>query len=158
MSRKGSLHFNTATSVVADTLNAKCPARSKPTNFNRSEFHQNSWSFLLIWWSRSKNDLTKQLRELKGELLALRVQKVAGGAPSKLTKMYVHIWIQNGHSNSSLAMSFASRSHEFWLWWTRRHGIICGSTTRTRNTSPLTYDRRRLAQSDGDLLKYAWIT
>jgi large subunit ribosomal protein L35e len=40
---------------------------------------------------RSKNDLTKQLSELKTELLTLRVQKTTGGAPSKLTKMYVPI-------------------------------------------------------------------
>lgn len=38
---------------------------------------------------RSKNDLAKQLTELKGELLSLRVQKIAGGSASKLTKMYV---------------------------------------------------------------------
>lgn len=38
---------------------------------------------------RSKNDLTKQLSDLKSELLTLRVQKTTGGAPSKLTKMFV---------------------------------------------------------------------
>jgi large subunit ribosomal protein L35e len=38
-------------------------------------------------WSKSKEDLTKQLDELKNELLTLRVQKIAGGASSKLTKM-----------------------------------------------------------------------
>ncbi|KAH8118681.1 ribosomal protein L35 [Phellopilus nigrolimitatus] len=37
--------------------------------------------------SKSKNDLAKQLTELKGELLALRVQKIAGGSASKLTKI-----------------------------------------------------------------------
>jgi large subunit ribosomal protein L35e len=37
--------------------------------------------------SKSKNDLTKQLSELKTELLTLRVQKTTGGAPSKLTKI-----------------------------------------------------------------------
>jgi large subunit ribosomal protein L35e len=37
---------------------------------------------------RSKNDLSKQLVELKNELLTLRVQKIAGGSASKLTKMY----------------------------------------------------------------------
>lgn len=37
--------------------------------------------------SKSKADLTKQLEELKGELLQLRVAKVAGGASSKLTRM-----------------------------------------------------------------------
>lgn len=36
---------------------------------------------------KSKADLTKQLEELKGELLQLRVAKVAGGASSKLTRM-----------------------------------------------------------------------
>ncbi|KAJ3999000.1 ribosomal L29 protein-domain-containing protein [Lentinula boryana] len=37
--------------------------------------------------SKSKNDLSKQLTELKNELLALRVQKVVGGSASKLTKI-----------------------------------------------------------------------
>jgi len=37
--------------------------------------------------SKSKNDLAKQLGELKQELLTLRVQKIAGGAASKLTKI-----------------------------------------------------------------------
>ncbi|KIJ70565.1 hypothetical protein HYDPIDRAFT_105305 [Hydnomerulius pinastri MD-312] len=39
--------------------------------------------------SKSKNDLTKQLSELKNELLTLRVQKITGGAASKLTKINV---------------------------------------------------------------------
>jgi len=38
-------------------------------------------------WPKSKEDLTKQLDELKNELVNLRVQKIAGGASSKLTKM-----------------------------------------------------------------------
>ncbi|KAF7332208.1 alcohol dehydrogenase [Mycena kentingensis (nom. inval.)] len=37
--------------------------------------------------SKSKNDLSKQLVELKNELLQLRVQKIAGGSASKLTKI-----------------------------------------------------------------------
>jgi len=37
--------------------------------------------------SKTKNDLAKQLTELKNELLALRVQKIAGGSASKLTKI-----------------------------------------------------------------------
>ena len=40
---------------------------------------------------RNKADLEKQLKELKGELLSLRVQKIAGGAASKLTKMCVYL-------------------------------------------------------------------
>jgi len=38
--------------------------------------------------SKSKNDLAKQLTELKQELLQLRVQKIAGGSASKLTKIH----------------------------------------------------------------------
>jgi len=37
--------------------------------------------------SKSKNDLSKQLAELKNELLNLRVQKIAGGSAAKLTKI-----------------------------------------------------------------------
>lgn len=37
---------------------------------------------------KSKEDLKKQLDELKTELVGLRTQKIAGGASSKLTKMY----------------------------------------------------------------------
>ncbi|KAL7410951.1 putative ribosomal protein L35 [Mrakia frigida] len=37
--------------------------------------------------SKNKADLTKQLVELKQELLSLRVQKVAGGSAAKLTKI-----------------------------------------------------------------------
>jgi large subunit ribosomal protein L35e len=40
-------------------------------------------------WGKSKGDLSKQLDELKTELGQLRVQKIAGGASSKLTRMYV---------------------------------------------------------------------
>lgn len=38
---------------------------------------------------RNKNDLVKQLAELKGELQSLRVQKIAGGSAAKLTRMCV---------------------------------------------------------------------
>ena len=36
---------------------------------------------------RSKGDLTKQLDELKRELLTLRVQKITNSSSSKLTRM-----------------------------------------------------------------------
>ena len=36
---------------------------------------------------KSKSDLQAQLKELKQELGALRVAKVTGGAPNKLSKM-----------------------------------------------------------------------
>lgn len=40
-------------------------------------------------WGKNKEDLHKQLDELKQELVALRTQKIAGGAQSKLSKMCV---------------------------------------------------------------------
>ncbi|EFR00396.1 60S ribosomal protein [Nannizzia gypsea CBS 118893] len=39
-------------------------------------------------WGKSKEDLTKQLDELKTELGQLRVQKIAGGSSSKLTRIH----------------------------------------------------------------------
>ncbi|MCJ1481051.1 60S ribosomal protein L35 [Schaereria dolodes] len=39
-------------------------------------------------WGKSKDDLKKQLDDLKSELGQLRVQKIAGGAASKLTKIH----------------------------------------------------------------------
>ncbi|XP_001991469.2 60S ribosomal protein L35 [Drosophila grimshawi] len=39
--------------------------------------------------TKDKKELTKQLDELKNELLNLRVAKVTGGAPSKLSKIRV---------------------------------------------------------------------
>ncbi|TVY90177.1 60S ribosomal protein L35, partial [Lachnellula willkommii] len=39
-------------------------------------------------WSKNKTDLAKQLGELKTELGQLRVQKIAGGSASKLTKIH----------------------------------------------------------------------
>ncbi|KAI5302210.1 Ca(2+)-dependent cysteine protease, partial [Ascosphaera pollenicola] len=38
-------------------------------------------------WGKSKEDLTKQLEELKTELNQLRVQKIVGGASSKVTRI-----------------------------------------------------------------------
>ena len=38
---------------------------------------------------KSKTDLQAQLKELKSELSLLRVAKVTGGAPNKLSKMCV---------------------------------------------------------------------
>lgn len=39
-------------------------------------------------WGKNRDELKKQLEELKGELVSLRTQKIAGGAQSKLTRMY----------------------------------------------------------------------
>nr|POE58707.1 60s ribosomal protein l35 [Quercus suber] len=39
-------------------------------------------------WGKNKEELRKQLDELKQELVALRTQKIAGGAQSKLNKIH----------------------------------------------------------------------
>merc|ERR1712071_138039 len=39
-------------------------------------------------WTKNKDDLRKQLDELKSELVQLRTQKIAGGASSKLSKIH----------------------------------------------------------------------
>lgn len=39
--------------------------------------------------TKKKEELVKQLEDLKGELQGLRVAKVTGGAASKLSKMWV---------------------------------------------------------------------
>ncbi|KAK4974787.1 60S ribosomal protein L35, L29 [Elasticomyces elasticus] len=39
-------------------------------------------------WGKNKDDLKKQLDDLKGELVGLRTQKIAGGASSKLSKIH----------------------------------------------------------------------
>ncbi|KAF8474733.1 ribosomal protein L35 [Kalaharituber pfeilii] len=39
-------------------------------------------------WTKTKDELTKKLDELKAELQNLRVQKMTGGAASKLTRIH----------------------------------------------------------------------
>lgn len=39
-------------------------------------------------WGKNKEELTKQLDDLKQELVSLRTSKIAGGAQTKLTRMY----------------------------------------------------------------------
>ena len=56
----------------------------------RSLTIQDPPSFLICSPHRSKNDLAKQLVEIKTELAQLRVQKIAGGSAAKLTKMCVN--------------------------------------------------------------------
>lgn len=70
--------------VKAYELQSKCVRYS----VRIAQVTDNRGSFI-----RSKNDLAKQLADLKHELLVLRVQKIAGGAASKLTKMYVRSFI-----------------------------------------------------------------
>lgn len=47
---------------------------------------------------KSKSDLQNQLQDLKAELALLRVAKVTGGAPNKLSKMYVSLILANNNT------------------------------------------------------------
>jgi len=38
-------------------------------------------------WGKSKDDLMKQLKDMRQELVALRTQKIAGGASAKLNRI-----------------------------------------------------------------------
>jgi ribosomal protein L29 len=78
----------------------KCPAKSRLTSSSPSA-RGNLWSPELRDSNarfRSKNDLSKQLVELKNELLTLRVQKIAGGSASKLTKMCEFFSLLSDHT------------------------------------------------------------
>ena len=48
-------------------------------------------------WGKNKEELKKQLDDLKAELVQLRTQKIAGGASSKLNKMYGHTLALKAH-------------------------------------------------------------
>ena len=52
--------------------------------------------------TKDKNELLKQVIELKTELTTLRVAKVTGGAASKLSKMYVCISCKISVSTSQI--------------------------------------------------------
>jgi large subunit ribosomal protein L35e len=38
-------------------------------------------------WGKGKDDLMKQLKDMRQELVALRTQKITGGASAKLNRM-----------------------------------------------------------------------
>lgn len=60
--------------------------------------------------SRSKNDLNKQLSDLRTELLRLRVQKIAGGSASKLTKLFVAVMWRWGSRELTYYRSIVRKS------------------------------------------------
>ncbi|PWN95417.1 putative ribosomal protein L35 [Tilletiopsis washingtonensis] len=68
--------------------------------------------------SKSKADLTKQLDELRTELLSLRVQKVAGGASSKLARINGVrksiarvLTVMNAKTRAGLRESYKGKKH-----------------------------------------------
>lgn len=64
---------------------------------------------------KKKEELLKQLDDLKNELSQLRVAKVTGGAASKLSKMYV----QRAKESSSVVVwnLRVSQHHSFTVCW-----------------------------------------
>ncbi|KAI9862563.1 MAG: 60S ribosomal protein L35 [Trichoglossum hirsutum] len=69
-------------------------------------------------WGKNKEDLRKQLEDLKTELGQLRVQKIAGGAASKLTKIHdlrkaiaKVLTVINANQRSQLRLFYKSRKY-----------------------------------------------
>ncbi|KAH8808272.1 60S ribosomal protein L35 [Xylogone sp. PMI_703] len=69
-------------------------------------------------WSKNKEDLKKQLVELKTELGQLRTQKIAGGSSSKLTKIHDIrksiarvLTIINANQRSQLRLFYAKKKY-----------------------------------------------
>ncbi|KAI9674771.1 MAG: 60S ribosomal protein L35 [Caeruleum heppii] len=69
-------------------------------------------------WSKNKEDLKTQLKELKTELGQLRTQKIAGGAASKLTKIHdlrksiaKVLTIINAHQRSQLRLFYKGKKY-----------------------------------------------
>jgi len=69
-------------------------------------------------WTKSKSDLAKQLDELKQELANLRVQKISGGAASKLTKIHdvrksiaKVLTVINANQRHQLRLFYAKKKH-----------------------------------------------
>lgn len=69
--------------------------------------------------NKSKSELEQLLNENKKELAALRVAKVTGGAPNKLSKMCVlrrpweDVLRKTGHSNCNVLRSFSFLMRRF---------------------------------------------
>ncbi|KAG5457449.1 MAG: hypothetical protein BJ554DRAFT_2532, partial [Olpidium bornovanus] len=72
---------------------------------------------------KNKAELNKQLEELKQELASLRVQKVAGGASSKLAKMCVS--------------RFSCRGLDGEVWYPARRRGRCTGRRRTARAVPM---------------------
>merc|ERR1711994_710104 len=77
--------------------------------------------------TKKKEDLVKQLEDLKTELGSLKVAKVTGGAASKLSKIRVvtksiarvHI-VMNQKQKDNLRKFYRARNISLWTFVTRR--------------------------------------
>ncbi|OAG39912.1 60S ribosomal protein L35 [Fonsecaea monophora] len=108
-------------------------------------------------WGKSKDDLKKQLDELKTELGQLRVQKIAGGASSKLTRIFLHgreastVLISPGFDRHDLRKSIArvltvinaNQRHQLRLFYAKKKYLPLD--LRPKLTRSI---RRRLSKKD----------
>ncbi|TFK75910.1 60S ribosomal protein L35 [Pluteus cervinus] len=92
--------------------------------------------------SKSKNDLNKQLEELKTELRQLRVQKIAGGASSKLTKISA---VRKSIARVLTVMNQKARSNLRELYKNKKYLPLDLRPKRTRAI------RRRLTKHEASL-------
>ncbi|XP_054376586.2 large ribosomal subunit protein uL29 isoform X3 [Pongo abelii] len=88
---------------------------------------------------KKKEELLKQLDDLKVELSQLRVAKVTGGAASKLSKMWVACTLEWQLESSGNPLPVFSQL------LTRLRKKTSGNSTRARSTSPWTCGLRRHA-------------
>merc|ERR1711990_881555 len=78
--------------------------------------------------TKKKEDLVKQLEDLKTELGSLKVAKVTGGAASKLSKIRVvtksiarvHI-VMNQKQKDNLRKFYRGKKYKPWTFVPRRH-------------------------------------
>ncbi|KAF3909859.1 hypothetical protein ABW21_db0205601 [Orbilia brochopaga] len=90
-------------------------------------------------WNKSKADLAKQLDELRTELAALRVQKIAGGASSKLTKIHD---VRKSIARVMTVLN-ATQRHQLRLFYQKKKYIPLD--LRSKQTRAI---RRRLTQHE----------
>ncbi|KAI0796649.1 ribosomal protein L35 [Abortiporus biennis] len=92
--------------------------------------------------SKSKNDLSKQLTELKTELLSLRVQKIAGGSAAKLTKINT---VRKSIARVLTVMNQKARQNLRELYKNKKYAPLDLRTKKTRAI------RRRLTKHEDSL-------
>ncbi|PSR72918.1 hypothetical protein EW026_g7054 [Hermanssonia centrifuga] len=92
--------------------------------------------------SKSKNDLTKQLTELKTELLTLRVQKIAGGSAAKLTRIST---VRKSIARVMTVMNQKARQNLRELYKKKKYAPLDLRTKKTRAI------RRRLTKHEESL-------
>uniref|UniRef100_T1GBM2 Large ribosomal subunit protein uL29 n=1 Tax=Megaselia scalaris TaxID=36166 RepID=T1GBM2_MEGSC len=89
--------------------------------------------------TKDKKELTKQLQKLCTELLSIRVAKVTGGAPSKLSKIRVvrkaiarvHI-VMNQHQKSNLCKLYMNKKYKRLLDFRRKKTPVMGKALSSR--------------------------